>query len=71
MLVDKQKFFVDWRKRVQTNVDYFDDCRAIQMDHINAARFIYNKKTHILIEWNAFARQGEHAHYDACSASVQ
>ena len=50
---------VDWRERVKANVDHFHDCQAMKMDHIKAARFIHEKKVHILIEWDGFARQGQ------------
>ena len=52
---------VDWRERVKANVDFFYDCQAMKLDHIKAARFIYDKGIHILIEWDGYARQGERA----------
>jgi protein O-GlcNAc transferase len=51
---------VDWRERVQANVDYFHDCQAMKMDHIKAARFIHDQDIHILMEWDGYARQGRH-----------
>jgi protein O-GlcNAc transferase len=50
---------VDWRERIQANVDYFHDCQAMKMDHIKAARFIHDKDIHILMEWDGYARQGK------------
>ena len=52
---------VDWRKRVQANVDRFHDCQSMKGDHIKAARYIHDHDVHILIEWDGYARQGERA----------
>jgi protein O-GlcNAc transferase len=52
---------VDWRKRVQANVEYFHDCQAMKGDHIELAGFVHDKGIHILIEWDGYARQGERA----------
>jgi len=52
---------VDWRKRVQSNVNQFHDMQKYKNDHIQAARYIREQKIHILIEWDGYARQGERA----------
>jgi protein O-GlcNAc transferase len=52
---------VDWRERVKANVEHFHDVQQFKMDHVNLTRFIHEKKIHILIEWDGFARQGERA----------
>jgi protein O-GlcNAc transferase len=52
---------VDWRKRVQANVEYFHDCQAMKFDHIELAEFVHDKGIHMLIEWDGYARQGERA----------
>lgn len=64
---DKEMFIehgmrgVDWRKRVQANVEYFHDCQAMKFDHIELAEFVHDKGIHVLIEWDGYARQGERA----------
>ena len=50
---------VDWRARVQSNVEYFHDMRSFKDSHFDAARFIRGKGIHILVEWDGYARQGE------------
>jgi tetratricopeptide (TPR) repeat protein len=52
---------VDWRKRVQANVEHFHDCQGMNDDHIALTEFIHDKSIHILIEWDGYARQGERA----------
>ena len=52
---------VDWRKRVESNVDFFHDVRNLKDDHIGLARYIHSQGIHVLIEWDGYARQGERA----------
>lgn len=52
---------VDWRQRVQSNVDHFHDCQDMKGDHIRAARYIHDHNIHVLLEWDGYARQGERA----------
>ena len=51
---------VDWRTRVQQNVDYFHDVQHLNVPQL--AKFIHDdQQIHILIDWDGFARQGERA----------
>lgn len=59
--IDRGMHGVDWRKRVQANVDHFHDCQRFVDDHIAGARYIHEHAIGILIEWDGFARQGERA----------
>lgn len=52
---------VDWRERVKANVDFFHDVQKFKADHIGLARFIHERKIHILLEWDGYARQGDRA----------
>lgn len=52
---------VDWRERVKANVDFFHDVQEYKSDHIGLARYVHDKKIHILMEWDGYARQGERA----------
>ena len=52
---------VDWRERVKANVDYFHDLQEYKSNHIGLARYVHDKKIHILMEWDGYARQGERA----------
>ena len=52
---------VDWRERVESNVDVFHDVQHLKNDHIGLARYIHSQDIHILIEWDGYARQGERA----------
>ena len=52
---------VDWRKRVQSNVEHFHDLRHLVHDHVQAAQYIRDQGIHMLIEWDGYARQGERA----------
>ena len=52
---------VDWRKRVESKVDFFHDVRHLQDDHIGLARYIRSQGIHVLVEWDGYARQGERA----------
>jgi protein O-GlcNAc transferase len=62
MFIERGMRGVDWRKRVDRNVEYFHDCRELGLeDHVSAARYIHDQGIHILIEWDGYARQGERA----------
>lgn len=52
---------VDWRERVKANVDFFHDVQDFASNHIGLARYIHDKRIHILMEWDGYARQGERA----------
>lgn len=52
---------VDWRKRVQANVNFFHDVQQYKSDHIGLAKYIHKQNIHILLEWDGYARQGERA----------
>jgi len=52
---------VDWRERVRSNVDYFHDVQHLSSSHVDLARFIHDRKIHVLVEWDGYARQGMRA----------
>jgi protein O-GlcNAc transferase len=49
---------VDWRERVKSTVDFFHDVQSIKDHHVDLAQYIYDRKIHILIEWDGYAREG-------------
>lgn len=60
--IEKGMRGVDWRKRVQENVDYFHDFREVfEKGPKELALEIQQLGIHILFDWDGFARQGYRA----------